>query len=332
MRPAAAKSDRGQQFNRRVLKQETAASNRKVNIFNPNNQRPLRPVADPYYQSEQGVPSYPDIKRSDRPRPGYDSDTGFTYKQNKESYEPSDRNSYEPTATFEPVRQSQYVSNERSSYEPAEYDPVEPFLYESEEPVEVVKKPKRNIQRAPEAEQFYKQRAPESEQFYKQRTPEVAAATERFYKQPGQDKIYERSSQSAEGVDQLEGESFQPAYQPYNAPRNAYAADYAPPEQASIEAAVNAGAAGYTKENYEEPQRLSFQVHGQEGPNSYRFGYDTGIGYNRQFRYEERDNYGVLHGRYGYYDQAGKLQVVNYTADPVDGYHAEGEHVPKPNY
>ena len=61
--------------------------------------------------------------------------------------------------------------------------------------MEVVKKPKRNIQRAPEVEQFYKQRAPEAEQFYKQRTPEVAAATERFYKQPGQDKIYERSSQ-----------------------------------------------------------------------------------------------------------------------------------------
>ena len=36
--------------------------------------------------------------------------------------------------------------------------------------------------------------------------------------------------------------------------------------------------------------------------------------------------------RYGYYDQAGKLQVVNYTADPVAGFHAEGEHVPKPQY
>ena len=54
--------------------------------------------------------------------------------------------------------------------------------------------------------------------------------------------------------------------------------------------------------------------------------------YNRQFRYEERDANGVLHGRYGYYDQEGKLQVVNYTADPVAGFHAEGEHVPKPQY
>ena len=36
--------------------------------------------------------------------------------------------------------------------------------------------------------------------------------------------------------------------------------------------------------------------------------------------------------RYGYYDQAGKLQVVSYTADPQTGFHAEGEHVPRPQY
>jgi len=54
--------------------------------------------------------------------------------------------------------------------------------------------------------------------------------------------------------------------------------------------------------------------------------------YNRQFRYEERDNKGVVHGRYGYYDQTGKLQIINYTADPYTGFHAEGEHVPRPEY
>ena len=27
-----------------------------------------------------------------------------------------------------------------------------------------------------------------------------------------------------------------------------------------------------------EKQRLEFQVHGQQGPHSYRFGYDTGSG------------------------------------------------------
>ena len=46
--------------------------------------------------------------------------------------------------------------------------------------------------------------------------------------------------------------------------------------------------------------------------------------HNRQFRYEERDEYGVVHGRYGYYDQHGKLNIVNYTADPQHGFHAEG--------
>jgi hypothetical protein len=67
--------------------------------------------------------------------------------------------------------------------------------------------------------------------------------------------------------------------------------------------------------------------------------------YNRQFRYEERDNYGVLHGRsgklhctalncsrYGYYDQSGKLQIVNYSADPQSGFHADGENIPVPHY
>ena len=87
-----------------------------------------------------------------------------------------------------------------------------------------------------------------------------------------------------------------------------------------------------SQESYSQPQKVSFQIHGQGGPHSYRYGYDTGVGYNRQFKYEERDANGVLHGRYGYYDQEGKLQIVNYTADPVTGFHAEGEHVPKPQY
>jgi len=105
-----------------------------------------------------------------------------------------------------------------------------------------------------------------------------------------------------------------------------------PAEQRDIESAVQAGAAAYAGESYNNPQRLSFQIHGQDGPHSYRYGYDTGVGYNRQFKYEERDNYGVLHGRYGFYDQEGKLQVVNYSADPKGGFHAEGDHVPKRGY
>merc|ERR1712018_737344 len=79
--------------------------------------------------------------------------------------------------------------------------------------------------------------------------------------------------------------------------------------------------------------RIHFCQNRPQGkPHSYRYGYDTGVGYNRQFKYEERDNYGVLHGRYGFYDQAGKLQIVNYHADPHKGFYAEGEHVPTPEY
>nr|XP_053637825.1 uncharacterized protein LOC128692631 [Cherax quadricarinatus] len=72
--------------------------------------------------------------------------------------------------------------------------------------------------------------------------------------------------------------------------------------------------------------RLSFQIHGQQGPHSYRFGYDTGKGYNRQFRYEERDGVGQVHGRYGFYDKDGKLQVVNYSAHPDHGFSADVPH------
>jgi len=146
-----------------------------------------------------------------------------------------------------------------------------------------------------------------------ERIPEIYNEVDRSYDtRPAPSQVYERS---AAPQDSLESESIA-----------------APAEQRDIEAAVAAGAAGYAGESYAEPQRLSFQIHGQGGPNAYKFGYDTGVGYNRQFRYEERDNYGVLHGRYGYYDQEGKLQIVNYTADPKTGFHAEGEHVPKPAY
>jgi len=98
----------------------------------------------------------------------------------------------------------------------------------------------------------------------------------------------------------------------------------------SLEANVLAGANSYQPDGvYQNEERLSFQIHGQEGPNSYRYGYDTGNGYNRQFRYEERNGEGYVKGRYGFYDKYGKLQVVNYTADPYKGFHAEGAHVPK---
>ena len=51
--------------------------------------------------------------------------------------------------------------------------------------------------------------------------------------------------------------------------------------------------------------------------------------YNRQFRYEERDGKGQLKGRYGFFDKYGDLKVVNYSADPYAGFHAEGAGVPE---
>ncbi|KAF6211405.1 hypothetical protein GE061_011917 [Apolygus lucorum] len=68
-------------------------------------------------------------------------------------------------------------------------------------------------------------------------------------------------------------------------------------------------------------ERVEFQLHGQSGPESYKFGFDTGDGKNRHFRYEEKDHTGNVKGHYGYYDKTGKLQVVNYHADK-HGFHA----------
>ncbi|QQP51971.1 Putative LOC101741297, partial [Caligus rogercresseyi] len=79
---------------------------------------------------------------------------------------------------------------------------------------------------------------------------------------------------------------------------------------------------------YQKEDRLEFQIHGHEGPNSYRYGYDTGHGYNRQFRYEEKDKDGMVHGRYGYFDPYGKLHVVNYSSHPEHGYKASGDGLP----
>ncbi|XP_045764224.1 uncharacterized protein LOC123866612 [Maniola jurtina] len=70
-------------------------------------------------------------------------------------------------------------------------------------------------------------------------------------------------------------------------------------------------------------ERTEFRMHGMKGPHSYQFGYDTGKGKNRQFRYEERDNDGHVRGHYGYVDKFGKLRVVNYDADPELGFRAE---------
>lgn len=110
-----------------------------------------------------------------------------------------------------------------------------------------------------------------------------------------------------------------------------------PAEQKNLQAAVASGADAYgqyaSRQNldgvYQNEDRLSFQIHGHDGPHSYRYGYDTGNGYNRQFRYEERDGKGQLKGRYGFFDKYGDLKVVNYSADPYAGFHAEGAGVPE---
>ncbi|VVC25240.1 Insect cuticle protein [Cinara cedri] len=72
-----------------------------------------------------------------------------------------------------------------------------------------------------------------------------------------------------------------------------------------------------------EGERVEFQLHGLGGPESYKFGFDTGKGSNRQFRYEERDSGGNVRGHYGYLDGEGKMQVYNYSSHPELGFQAQ---------
>ncbi|KAG5675011.1 hypothetical protein PVAND_004951 [Polypedilum vanderplanki] len=66
--------------------------------------------------------------------------------------------------------------------------------------------------------------------------------------------------------------------------------------------------------------RLDFQMHGHRGPKSYKFGYDTGDGKNRQFRVEEKNEKGEVFGSYGYYDRKGKFRIVKYSSTIKDGF------------
>ncbi|CAH4019418.1 uncharacterized protein LOC123707482 [Pieris brassicae] len=93
------------------------------------------------------------------------------------------------------------------------------------------------------------------------------------------------------------------------------------PEQESYPAKQTVKRPVYVPAN--KGERTEFRMHGMNGPHSYQFGYDTGKGKNRQFRYEERDNDGHVRGHYGYMDKGGKLRVVKYDADPKLGFRAD---------
>lgn len=147
-----------------------------------------------------------------------------------------------------------------------------------------------------------------------------------------QPRVYQAEAEDEE--DQYTARSG-PAFAPSNLQPSYAESPYGyapPPEQRAIQEAVLDGANAYNShdpEVYQNEDRLSFHIQGHDGPHSYRYGFDTGHGYNRQFRYEERDGKGYLKGRYGFFDKYGKLQVINYSADPYEGFHAEGAAVPE---
>ncbi|XP_031640604.1 uncharacterized protein LOC116352271 [Contarinia nasturtii] len=78
-----------------------------------------------------------------------------------------------------------------------------------------------------------------------------------------------------------------------------------------------------TGESSQAGKRVEYQMHGFEGPNSYKFGYDTGRGKERQFRVEQREADGSVKGEYGYIDNDGKMHLTKYSASEADGFKAE---------
>ncbi|KAG8232098.1 hypothetical protein J437_LFUL012295 [Ladona fulva] len=113
----------------------------------------------------------------------------------------------------------------------------------------------------------------------------------------------------------------------YNHKQQASGSGFAPIFAAEAAAAQHGAASGFAGEGLHQisdgsGDRVLFHIHGEKGPNSYRFGYDTGKGPDRQFRYEERDDDGNVKGHFGYYDKKGKIQVVHYSADPKNGFSA----------
>ena len=68
--------------------------------------------------------------------------------------------------------------------------------------------------------------------------------------------------------DNLEGESHSYSHSPH----------YHPQRLHDDHLAITREATRYSAGNYAEPKKVQFQIHGQGGPNSYRFGHDTGIG------------------------------------------------------
>ncbi|KAG8193892.1 hypothetical protein JTE90_011451 [Oedothorax gibbosus] len=71
---------------------------------------------------------------------------------------------------------------------------------------------------------------------------------------------------------------------------------------------------------YGKPVREQFHEQDTKGPDSYKFGYNTGDKDNPMARYEERSSDGLVKGSYSYVDPLGKLKVVHYESHPEHGF------------
>ncbi|KAI1286690.1 hypothetical protein HDE_10714 [Halotydeus destructor] len=63
-----------------------------------------------------------------------------------------------------------------------------------------------------------------------------------------------------------------------------------------------------------------YKVHEPQGPDTYKFGFDTGEDSDsRHFREESRDSNGTVRGKYGLVDQWGRYRITEYVSD-LDGF------------
>merc|ERR1711892_752711 len=72
------------------------------------------------------------------------------------------------------------------------------------------------------------------------------------------------------------------------------------------------------------PSIPSSQFHAQDEFGQFRFGYEN----IHSKKTESKDAFGVTRGSYQYVDANGVLQIVNYIADPINGFRVMGTNIP----
>ncbi|XP_074596489.1 uncharacterized protein LOC141851640 [Brevipalpus obovatus] len=66
--------------------------------------------------------------------------------------------------------------------------------------------------------------------------------------------------------------------------------------------------------------RVQYHEQGYNGIDSYRYGFEVSDHFNPQTRHEERDENGMVKGRYSYVEPSGRIREIHYASDPGQGF------------